>query len=545
MALPTHRQTATATAVQARAMVYETLEEWSEWVRAHARSVVWIVLLLVFYVATRALLLWRFPPYFDESFYAHEAPIALSQPAQRFISLEDSKGPLFLWLSFIPLKLGFAPLTSVRLVAQVSGLWTLGTVGCITRRLADTGTALVAMTAFVVLPLWLVFTAVGLDEPLVAAAGMTALLLQIRMAQRPTQRDAVLLGLALGAGLLTKQSGEFAVIFLPLSLLLFVWRAPGTARRLARWIGLAALALVIAYVLYSIERLSPLWYERGQIAKSLGQYTPPGTALHEVGALFQRNWPGYRAEVVDYLSIPMVVAFAVGLGLLLARRPALALLLLVWVAASLGAVVLIASRPLGHYLVPALTPAIIPIAIGITEVLRWLRRELTGWPRAVAVVLVAAVALVPAAVFDARFLADPARTQLPSYDDRELVTDDAAGSGWKQFAAIIRRRTAGESGLHVIAYGGLITYDISLLLGDPSATRYPYVPVDSPSARAAQFVVSTGPLPPRCTSSLPPSASITTAPCSLLPLRRLTQIAIYQRPRGGSRLTLYVVGPRR
>jgi hypothetical protein len=399
------------------------------------------------------------------------------------------------------------------------------------------------MAMVVIVPLWVVFTAIGFDEPLVAACAMSALYFQLRLIDAPSFRDAVLLGLVLGGGLLTKQSGEFAVILLPTSLLLFAWRAPRLGSRLLRWVGATLLAFLIGYVLYSVERLSPLFYQRAQIAKSLGQYTPIGDALHEIGAIFQRNWPGYRAEIDGYISAPLMIAFAIGIGLLLARRIQVALLMLVWIVIPLGGVVLIANRPLGHYLIPVLTPAVVVIAIGVVETSRWLRAILPrGRRRAAGLGLAGLVAFCPALLFDIRFIVDPARTQLPSYDDRELVTDAAAGSGWSAFVSIIERRATQEPMPHVIAYGGLITYDVSLLLGDPGGRRYPYVSLDSPAATSAQFVVATDGLPPRCPA--PPHASNTVVPtCSEVARSRLRELAAYQRPRGGSRIVLYQVGP--
>ncbi|MGA2010864.1 MAG: glycosyltransferase family 39 protein [Solirubrobacteraceae bacterium] len=525
------------------AIMWGRLREWAASRRGLLSLVAGVILV---YISSRLGWLWRFPPYFDESFYAHEAPIALAQPAQRFISLNDSKGPLFLWLSFIPLKLGFAPLTSVRLVAQASGLWTMGMTGILTRRLADTATALVAMSLFAIIPLWVVFTAIGFDEPLVAAAAMTALYLELRLVERPTLRDATLLGIALGVGLLTKQSGEFALVLIPASLLLFGWRAPGVAWRLLYWLGAVALAVALGYLLYSVERLSPLYYERADIAKSLGQYTPIGTALRDVSTIFQRNWPGYRSEIDGYVTVPLVVAFGIGIGTIYASRPATALVLLCWIVIPLGGIVLIANRPLGHYLVPALSPAIIVIAIGVTETARALRARFPG-PRArtSATCALAALSLVPALIFDVRFVVDPSRIQLPAYDDRELITDDAAGSGWSQFVTIIERRAVGLPAPHVIAYGGLITFDVSLLIGDPGGTRYPYVPLDSPPAGQAEFVVVTDSLPPPCSRAAPPTANITVPACSLVPVSRLRLLSTYQRPRGGSRIALYEVDPSR
>lgn len=499
--------------------------------------------LLVLYLLTRLSLLWRFPAYFDETFYAHEVPIALHQPTQRFISLQDDKGPLFIWLAFLPYKLGFSPLTSVRIVAQLSGLWSMGMVGLIANRLSDARTALLAMAIFAAQPLWLLFTSIGFDEPLVTAATLSALYLQLRLAERPSARDGVLLGLALGAGLLTKETGKFAVVLLPAGLLVFAWSEPGRALRLARWLGGAVLALIVGYGLYSVERLSPLYYELGRIRKSLGQYTPLGQALEHVGTIFQRNWPGYRVELDVYLTVPLIVAFAVGLGVLLARRPHQALLVLLWIVVPLGLVILIAERPLGHYLPPAVSPAIALMAIGLMEAWRLLSTRLAGvrW-RPPALAALAALAILPSLWFDARLIADPERVRLPAYDDRELITDAASGSGWRGLAAIVKQRTRGLSTPVPVLYSGILSYDIPMQLGDPESVRYPFYSVEEPAAQQARFLFSTGPLPPSCTATNM-THSLAFPSCSQLPQRRLRELSSYRRPRGGSVVTLYEVLP--
>jgi Dolichyl-phosphate-mannose-protein mannosyltransferase len=497
--------------------------------------------LIVLYVTTRLAVLWRFPPYFDEAFYAHEVPIALYQHTQRFISLNDDKGPLLIWFSFIPLKLGFSPLTAVRLVAQASGLWTMIMIGLITRQFAGMCTSLLAMGLFAVLPLWLVFTSMGLDEPLVTAAGMSALYMLIRLADTPTARNGLLLGLALAVGLLTKETGKIVVALLPTGLLILSWRSPGRIPRLARWLGCVLLALVIGYGFYSIERLSPIYYELGHIRESLGQYTPLGTALHNIGPILQRNWPGYRAELDGYFTAPLILASAVGSGLLLAESLRRGLFLLLWILVPLASVVLIATRPMGHYLLPAVTPAFVPMAIGLARTWRALSSRLTGiWMRRCVLGALALVAVLPLLWFDARFIADPSRTKLPSYDDRELITDAAAGGGLKQMTDIIRQRASGQPAPVPVAYAGIITYAIPLLLGDPMETRYPFVSIESPAAVKADFVVAIGGLPPSCLVS-PGNGSVPFPSCSQLPTERLRLLSTYRRPRGGSVVTLYQV----
>jgi 4-amino-4-deoxy-L-arabinose transferase-like glycosyltransferase len=493
------------------------------------------------YAATRLALLWRFPPYFDEAFYAHEVPIALYEPSQRFISLDDDKGPLLIWFAFVPLKIGFSPLTSVRLVAQVAGLWTMAMIGLVTRQFAGLRTSLLAMALFAVLPLWLVFTSMGLDEPLVTAAGMTAMYLLIRLADAPTARNGLLLGLALAIGLLTKETAKIDVVLLPSGLLLLSWRRQGLGIRLTRWVGSVLLALVVAYGFYSIERLSPTYYELGRITKSLGLYTPLGTALQEVGSIFQRNWPGYRVELDNYLTVPLVLAGAVGWALVLAQSLRRGLFLALWIVPPLAAVALIATRPMGHYLLPAVTPVVVPMAIGLVAIWRAVASRIAEVRlRNAALLAVGAIAIVPALWFDARFIADPSRTQLPAYDDRELITDAAAGGGLKQMTEIIARRSAAEKAPVTVAYAGMLTYGIPLLLGDPMETRYPYVSIESQSALRASYVVAIGGLPPSCLVA--PANNVVAYPsCSQLPLGRLRPLSVYRRPRGGSVVTLYQV----
>jgi hypothetical protein len=75
------------------------------------------------HTALRLATLWRLPPYFDESFYALQGWAATIDPAARFDALADGKGPLFNWLTTIPILLGAAPLTAVRRCTRAAQGW--------------------------------------------------------------------------------------------------------------------------------------------------------------------------------------------------------------------------------------------------------------------------------------------------------------------------------------------------------------------------------------------------------------------------------------
>src|SRR3712207_3888529 len=92
------------------------------------------------------------------------------------------------------------------------------------------------------------------------AAGTLALYLQLRLAAEPRLDLGLLLGGALAAGLLTKASGLYALLLLPFSLLAFDWRAAERWRRLARWAGCVAAALVIVLMGQALVRMSADFY---------------------------------------------------------------------------------------------------------------------------------------------------------------------------------------------------------------------------------------------------------------------------------------------
>src|SRR5439155_1083336 len=95
---------------------------------------------------------------------------------------------------------------------------------------------------------------------------------------------AMLLGLALGVGVLTKQSGTFALTMVPLGLLVFDWSAHARGRRLARWIAYVVLAVAVCAVCYSVLMLSPDWrtylHARNQFHRPIGEVlTHPFTPI--------------------------------------------------------------------------------------------------------------------------------------------------------------------------------------------------------------------------------------------------------------------------
>jgi 4-amino-4-deoxy-L-arabinose transferase-like glycosyltransferase len=507
--------------------------------RAAAMLVAAVALLYLF---ARLATLWRYPAYYDESFYALTAYRAHLLPALRFDPLLDSKGPLLTWISLIPLAADEGhPLQWVRTIAAIAGAITIVFAAWVAARLFDRAVAVAAALVLVVLPLALVQGAMGIHEPLVAAAAMVALYLQIRLAQDPRLDLSLLLGLALGAGLLTKDSGVFAVLLLPLSLLVVDWNGVDRTRHVCRWLLYALVAVGIGYLAHSLMRLSPQYYEGLRRREALDQYNTIGSVLENLGPILQLNWPGYRVALIGYITAPLLLVAGAAAGLLLATRLRVALLLLAWILLPIAVAVLVANKPLGRYLLPAAAPLAILIAAGLVAAVRWALAWLPDRPWRTWVVAGALLALaLPALVFDARVLADPARAELPGFDDREIIAGIPSGNAWPDVAAAIRHERP-EGG--IVALTEMLADGLPLALDDPATERYPMLWVSDPNAVHASFVVENGSrTPPLCGDEAPitPEPPDVNAQCSYIDPALFRLVLEYDRPRGGKTVRLYV-----
>jgi len=71
---------------------------------------------------------------------------------------------------------------------------------------------------------------------------------------------ALILGMVIGGGALTKTNAFFSIYLLPFSLLLFDWSKKTARSRLLRWVGLCLISVMLTYGIYSVLRLSPFFH---------------------------------------------------------------------------------------------------------------------------------------------------------------------------------------------------------------------------------------------------------------------------------------------
>ena len=483
--------------------------------------------ILVLFAAIRLSLIWRFPFFYDEALYALWTVDGFQNPDLRFVSMKTADEPLFTWLGMGIMFLGAGALTAVRLASTACGLVTLVLCGMLGRELGGwrAGLASAAIAAF--LPFFAVHDVIGITDPLATTLVTASLFFQIRLARRPSLAMSILLGFSLGGGLLTKPTTYFAIGLIPLSLIVFDWSRAGVSRRLLKWLGGIALALCLAYALYSIMKLSPFWEEFVRYRSQNG--AAAGQSAHSIGAGLASpwkwvtlNWPGYRTALVGYLTIPVILAAVVGFVVGLRRSPRLAALIGLWFLAALSIVLLLTEVQYPRYVLVGIPPVVVFAGYGCIAGWDWIcARE---WPFRVATAVLAiavAVLVLPALIFDARVLAAPTTARYPGLDDVQYVTGGPALNPYWHVASDLRAR-AGDLRL-VVALGDFTSDFWQLeIRNDP---RVAFVRSDAPEVCGAMLAIETQvPLPKRADG---------------MSWRR---VKVYARPRGGIPTTLFESG---
>ncbi|MDX6573356.1 MAG: Dolichyl-phosphate-mannose-protein mannosyltransferase, partial [Gaiellales bacterium] len=176
--------------------------------RERRRLVLAVSLLAAAYVATRLALTWRFPLYVDETTFASFARDVHGSLGQFFAAEADKKGLLPSWLGAGLITAGIDPVTAMRLLSAAGAALAAACGGLIVRRLYGLREGLLTAALIALGPYFLVNASVGIYDAMVTGLVAAAVLISIRLAQRPRLLTAVLLGAAIGAGGLTKPTSS-------------------------------------------------------------------------------------------------------------------------------------------------------------------------------------------------------------------------------------------------------------------------------------------------------------------------------------------------
>lgn len=436
------------------------------------------LLWLSFYLLTRLLYLTKIPIFTDEAIYIRWGQIALQDPAHRFISLEDGKQPLFIWLMLPFLAVIPDPLVAGRLVSVLAGMTTLIGVTLLARRLFSPRIGWITAALYVISPFFVLYDRLALYDSLTTALTVWSLFLGVLLAQLVRLDIALLLGLTIGAGLLTKSSAQFSLMMLPLALLLFNWREKNLPRRLAIWSLLAALVVMLSQVIKFIIKLSPLSHMVG--LKNLEFIVSLREFFEHPLSRFWGNLGGLINWSTAYLTVPLLLLLAVGGGFGLRRWPRRTLFLLAAFALPFFSLAAFGKVLYPRFLLFMLAPLLPIIALGIDGVVSRIHRL---------IIVVIAVMLIYPLIFSYLIIFNPLSAPLPHADRFQLLDDWPSGYGINEVITFFRRQArTGEIFVGTEGTFGLTPAALEIYLHDePNIQIKGYWPISDGIAELIQI----------------------------------------------------------
>lgn len=278
--------------------------------KRHKFKIFVLTALAVIYFVSRFYSILSMPIFTDEAIYIRWAQIAKQDANWRFISLTDGKQPMFIWLMMISLRFIQDPLLAGRMVSVGAGFFTLIGIYFLGREIFKSNKiGLISSALYVVFPMALVYDRMALYDSLVGTFAVWALFLIVLLARKVRMDIALVLGMVVGGGVLTKTNAFFSIYLLPFSLLLFDWGRKGMRSRLLKWVSLCIISVALTYSFYSILRLSPFFHIIAQ--KNAIFVYPFKEWLDHPFNFFVGNWRSFWDWTNRYLTWPLLI-FIVG-----------------------------------------------------------------------------------------------------------------------------------------------------------------------------------------------------------------------------------------
>lgn len=257
------------------------------------------------YLLTRLYGIMSLPIFTDEAIYTRWSQIARFDPNWRFISLTDGKQPMFVWLDMIFMKFVHDPLLAGRLVSVFAGIITLTGIFFLAKEFFGKRIGFIAAFLYVIYPFSLVYDRMALYDSLVAAGAVWSLFFEILLVKKRRLDIALVLGMILGASVLTKSSGFLFIYMFPLSLLLFDFKDKKRKEKFFGWGILAIVSTAFAYLYYSVLRLSPFLHIVDE-KNSIFVYPFKEWITHPF-TFFVGNWAGQFDWLYKYMTLPILL----------------------------------------------------------------------------------------------------------------------------------------------------------------------------------------------------------------------------------------------
>ncbi len=440
--------------------------------KKHKFEIFVLVILAVIYFISRFYSILSLPIFTDEAIYIRWAQIAKQDASWRFISLTDGKQPMFVWLMMVSLRFIQDPLLAGRIVSVGAGFLTLIGMYFLGREVFKSNRiGLISSALYVVFPMSLVYDRMALYDGLVGSFAVWSLFLIIQLARKIRLDIALVLGMVVGGGVLTKTSAFFSIYLLPVSLILFDWKEKKINQRLAKWAFFSAIAIVLTYGFYSILRLSPYFYIITE--KNANFVYPLKDWLDHPFNFFIGNWKAFWDWTNRYLTWPLL---ALALSSLFISKSFIRekIVLFLWFIIPIVALGLFGRTLYPRFIFFMILFLLPLIAFSVNNIYTRIKKPY---------LFITFIFLAFALAFktDYLVLTDFTHAYIPVSDIRQYNSDWPAGGGVKESVEFFKKE-AEKGKIYIATQGtfGLMPFAFEIyLVRNPNVTIEGFWPVDS------------------------------------------------------------------
>ncbi len=424
------------------------------------REIILIAILAIVFWFTRLIHLTEMPIFTDEAIYLRWAQIAKNDASWRFISLTDGKQPLLVWLAMIFMKFVADPVIAGRLVSTFAGFATMIGMGFLGYELFQSRrVGFFSASLYLISPFSLIYDRMALMDALVGTFAIWSLYLAIILIKNLRLDVALILGMALGGGVLTKTSGFLNIYLLPFTLLVFKWEQRNKKRisNLIRWLLLISLAVLLSQVFYSVLRLSPWFHMISQ--KDATFIYPFGEWLGHPFNFFLGNLRGLFDWLKTYLTWPIII-LALGPFLIFDKKFREKLILSIYFAAPFLALALFGKVLYPRFIFFMSLPLFILVAVTLAKMSALVKNKLLF-------LIVLLIFFGQVLFIDWQILFNLYQAPIPASDRGQYLNNWPAGGGVKEAVSFFQKE-AQNNKIAIFTDGtfGLMPYSLELYLVD-------------------------------------------------------------------------------
>lgn len=427
--------------------------------KEHKADFAIFTLLTILYFLSRFYRLETLPLFTDEAIYTRWSQIARDDAAWRFISLTDGKQPLFVWLDMNVMRFIKDPLLAGRMVSVIAGFFSMIGLFFLGKEVFKNSlVGIFSSILYLIYPFSLVYDRMALYDSLVGTFTVWSLYLEVLLIRRIRLDVTLILGMVIGAGVLTKTSAFFSIYLLPFSVILFDLSQKKKLLKFSKWVGLAGLATILAYGYYSILRLFPLFHIIEQ--KNAIFVYPFNEWIDHPFRFLMGNLAGMWDWYITYTTWPIVFLILLSLFIFWSRWKE-KLLLVIWFVIPFFALALFGKVLYPRFIFFMTLPLLPLAALSLVKL-----SELFPKNKVILVLLLLGFFMLFLRS-DYFILKDFSRAPIPESDLGQYINGWPAGGGLKEILSFLQEK-ASKQKIYVMSdgtFGSLPTYAVEIYLG--------------------------------------------------------------------------------